>query len=106
MILLRLQLRRSDRGCLKPHSPPLRPQAPTQIDAESSRRQQGTAKGSPEGDFFLGISVPVSEMELGNLQKRSLTTHHEQNTPQERAIASRDKAKPCIIEREQDDADP
>ena len=70
MILLRLRLRRSDRGCLKPHSLPLRPQAPTQIDVESSRRQQGTAKGSPEGNFFLGISVPVSEMELANLQKK------------------------------------
>ena len=103
MILLRLRLRRSDRGCLKPHSPPLRPPAPTQIDAGSSRRQQGTAKGSPEGYFFFGISVRDG---TGQFAKSSFTTHHEQNTPQERAIASRDKAKPGIIEREQDDADP
>jgi hypothetical protein len=55
--MILLQLRRSDHGYLKPHSLPLRPPAPTQIDAGSSLRQQGTAKESPEN--FFDISVPI-----------------------------------------------
>ena len=49
-------------------------------------------------------SVPISDSTLG--KKFTLTTHHEENTPQEWTIASRDKAEPGIIKREQDDANP
>jgi hypothetical protein len=45
-------------------------------------------------------------LELGDLRKKTFTTHREQNTPQEQTVVGRDKAEPGIIECQHDDEGP